>query len=271
MHHLQSEDCTLPVAEKQAIQKCFSKTLAHLIGYPFIREYLYKPINIQFDDTRSLYYVYHNKKKLYFKKGLSKKRIRNMYNDLCIEQDVRSPHSYAAFPICYQSTDVVVDIGAAEGIWALDMVEKIREVHLFECDETWIEALQATFEPWKEKVFIVNKYTANFTDDNNTTLDDYFREKKRTPTVVKIDVEGAEAECIKGASTLLNRSIRHALICTYHKYEDFSELSAMMKKQHFEIQPSKGYMIYYLEALSCDWKDISKIFRKGLIYAKKTE
>jgi hypothetical protein len=192
-----------------------------------------------------------------------------MYNNLCIEQDTRSPHCYFAFPICYQPTDVAVDIGAAEGIWALDIVEKVKEVYLFECEEAWIEALQATFEPWKDKIHIVNKYVTDSTDEKNTTLDDYFCGKNIFPTILKADIEGAEIACINGASTLLTRHIRHALLCTYHNFNDFAILSEMMRDHHFEVRSSEGHIIFIYSEPDYGCKDITKIFRKGLIYAYK--
>ena len=267
VEYLQSDDCSIPVTDKLLILKCFSKTLVYPIGYPFIREYLYKKINVFQDKTRSLYYVYHNKKKLYFKKGLSKNDIREMYNALCIELDTRSPHSYFAFPAGYQSTDIAADVGAAEGIWALDIVEKVKEIYLFECDATWVEALRATFEPWKNKVYIINKYVSSFTDEKNTALDDYFCGKNTFPTIIKIDIEGSEIECINGASTLLTQYIRYALICTYHRYDDYAKLSEIIKKYSFEIHTSKGYMIFYWEEPDYNCNNIGKLFRKGLIYA----
>ena len=265
--YLKSENCIIPVEDKLPMLKFFSKSLVYPIGYPFIREYLYKIKSVFFDKKRSLYYVRHNNKKLYFKKGLSKNEVRDMYNALCIEQDTRSPHSYFAFPDVYQPTDVAVDVGAAEGIWALDVVERVKRIYLFECDENWIKALQATFEPWKDKVNIVNRYVSNITDNKHTTLDDFFYGENIYPDIIKIDVEGSETECINGASTLLSHHIRCAIICTYHRYNDYAKLSEIMKKYSFKIHTSKGYMVYYFEEPDYNCNDIEKLFRRGLIYA----
>lgn len=267
--YLQSDDCIIPDEEKPVIQKWFSMPLVHQISYPFIKKYLYRKVNIFFDNKKSLHYVLHSEKRLYFKKGMSKHDIRELYNNLCIEQDINSPHSYLAFPVHYQSTDIAVDIGAAEGIWALDIIEKVKEIYLFECEDAWIEALQATFEPWSDKIHIVNKFVSDVTDEVNTTLDDYFLGKNIVPDIIKADIEGAEASCIKGASKLLTNHVRHFLLCTYHNYDDYRVLSEMMKSHGFETQPSKGYMltIYMEPNYSC--KDASKIVRKGLIHAYK--
>jgi hypothetical protein len=269
IQYIESENCDLPIEERNALKKFLSKDLVSQISHPFVTAYQYRSVNVLWDNIKSLYYVNHNKKKMYFKKGLSKSTIAMMYNNLCIEQDIRSPHCYFAFPICYQPTDVVVDMGAAEGIWALDIVEKVKEIYLFECEDTWIEALQATFEPWKDKVHIVNKYVADSTDEKSTTLDDYFCGKNIFPTILKADVEGAEIACMNGASALLTRHIRHAFLCTYHHFTDFEILSEMMRNHHFEVQVSEGHMISIYSEPDYGCKDITKIFRKGLIHAHK--
>ena len=269
IRYIKSRDCNLPAEEKSIFQKFLSKNLVSQISYPFIKEYHYRIVDVLWDKTKSLYYVYHNKKKLYFKKGLSKTKIRSAYNELCVEQDRRSPHSYFAFPVGYHPTDIAADIGAAEGIWALDIVESIQEIYLFECENDWIEALQATFEPWKDKIHIVNKYVSDFIDENHTTLDDYFVGKNMFPTIIKADIEGDEIACVKGASELLTQHVRHALFCTYHNIDDFATLSNMMKNLHFAVQPSNGYMISIYAEPNYGCTDISKIFRKGLIHAYK--
>lgn len=271
IRHIESSDCDLPAKEKIILKKILSKTLVSQINYPFMKEYNYRIVPVLRDKTKSLYYVRHNKKKLYFKRGLSKMEIRNMYNGLCLEQDARSPHSYFAFSIRYRPTDIAADIGAAEGIWALDIVENVREIYLFECEADWVEALQATFEPWKDKVRIVNKYVSDFNDEKNTTLDDYFYNKNLFPDIIKVDIEGAEVACMQGASKLLTRPVRHLLLCTYHNYSDFSVLSEIMKSHHFEVQPSEGYMIPVYTEPDYSCKDITKLIRKGLIHAYKQE
>ena len=47
-----------------------------------------------------------------------------------------------------------MDAGCAEGYTSLEVVEEVDHLYLFECDEAWIEALEATFALWREKVTI---------------------------------------------------------------------------------------------------------------------
>ena len=270
IRHIQTDDCKLSTEEKRVLKKFLSNRLVSQISYPFVKEYDYKPVKVIWDEAKSLYYVYHHAKRLYFKKGWPKILTRNMYNALCIEQDLRSPHAYSAFPIQYQSTDIAVDIGAAEGIWGLDIVEKVKELYIFECEDEWIDALQATFEPWKDKVHIVNKCVSDFSDNKNTTLDDYFCSRNIFPTIIKADIEGAEVAMVKGASEMFSKHISHAILCTYHNPDDYVLLSEMMKKYYSEVVVSEGFMIAIYSEPNFDCiKDFTKIFRKGMIHACK--
>ena len=78
-----------------------------------------------------------------------------MYNLLSKEQDVRSAHRYLDGAFTFEKGEILVDAGVAEGNFALDVVEKASKLILFEADREWIEPLQATFAPWKEKIVIV--------------------------------------------------------------------------------------------------------------------
>ena len=71
-----------------------------------------------------------------------------------IEQDQRSAHHY--FNNNKDVTGkVFVDVGCAEGYSSLEIIEEAKHVYLFEQNESWLEAIRATFEPWKDKVTIV--------------------------------------------------------------------------------------------------------------------
>jgi hypothetical protein len=129
--YLNSNDCPFPAEEKSSLKDHLSKNLISQINYPFINQYLFRKTKVFCDKNTRLYYVLHDGKRLYFKRGLSKANVRSAYNTLCCEQDVRSPHSYRSFHINYQPTDIAVDAGAAEGIWALSIVDRVKALYLF--------------------------------------------------------------------------------------------------------------------------------------------
>jgi precorrin-6B methylase 2 len=203
-------------------------------------------ITVYADELCGMNYVIHNNKRLYFKRGLDENAVRNYYNGLLIEQDMDSPHRYESGDFRVENGDVVVDIGAAEGNFALDVVERAGTVYLFEADAAWLPALEKTFEPWIEKVIIVNKFVSDTNDENTIRLDDYFAGKE--VDFIKVDVEGAEARILKGAENLLRNSGHiKAAVCTYHRQHDAEEFEQTLKSMNFSTEFSRGYMIYHYD------------------------
>lgn len=205
-----------------------------------------------------------NNKRLYFKKSLSINQIKKIYSALLLEQDEKSPHKYLSEDFFVLCNDIVADIGAAEGSFSLKIVEKAKHVYLFESDPELVEALQATFEPWKNKVSIVNKYVANKEEGRFITLDSFFKNKD-IPDFIKIDVEGAERELLEGCVEILtNKKPIKIAIAAYHRHDDEKVLASELIKHDFKINYSKGYILSI-------WDNILKepYFRRGLIKAVK--
>ena len=108
-----------------------------------------------------------------------------------MEQDRRSPHHY--FNSVKEVTGkVFVDVGCAEGYSSLEIIEEAKHVYLFEQDEQWLEAIRATFEPWQDKVTIVQKYVSDHNSSREQTLDDFFNNQTNEHLFLKMDIEGAE-------------------------------------------------------------------------------
>jgi hypothetical protein len=232
--------------------------------YGFIKKYHESDVDVFFDKMTGTLFVLHGNKKLYFPEGWNIDRIRAYYNGLRIEQDKNSPHKYEANEFVVQEGDVIADVGAAEGIWALNYVEKAEKIFLFECSQEWIKALEKTFEPWKEKVVIANKYISNINDGKNVTLDSFF-DKKRID-FIKADIEGMEIKLLEGSKYILaNNGKLKLLLCTYHKKDDGEKIKEILEKNDFKTEFSKGYMLYnYYD------KELEKpYYRRGLLRAVK--
>ena len=204
----------------------------------------------------------HEGKRLYFKKRWGKKRIRLSFNELRKEQDIRSPHCYETDGFKIEKGDVLVDIGAAEGIFALSNADKAGRIILFESDKEWLEPLKATFAPWIEKVTIVNKFAGDVSNSKCVTLDDYFAPGDKL-SFLKIDVEGAESRLLSGCKRILSdvKPLKVA-ICSYHKAEDERELNEILVQYGFETSHSEGFMLVYT-----DRKLKAPYLRRGLIRA----
>jgi Methyltransferase FkbM domain len=213
--------------------------------YSFPTEYKDSDIELFRDDQLNLYYMLWEGKKLYYKNGHRPKKAQQYFNSLRLEQDVRSPHRYLTPDFDVGQNDIVVDVGAAEGNFSLSVIEKAGYVYLFETDIKWIKALEATFEPWKNKVKIIQKYVSDKTSGNCIALDDFF-DDKQTVHFIKADVEGAEGQVLQGATRLINRHKNLKItVCTYHRQEDAAVLESQLKNLGFKTSFSDGYMLYY--------------------------
>jgi len=234
----------LPDTEKNRAYAFMGKYGLTHYPYPFSLEYKKMSINCFFDEQLQMYYVIHSGKKLYFPKSYPEKEILLAYRDLLSEQDERSPHQYVK-DINRLKGKILLDIGAAEAIFSLEVIELVNYVYIFECDENWIEALTATFGSWKNKVTIIRKYVSDINDENNITIDRFLEEKEKTNLFLKMDIEGYESVALKGASNTLKESpdIDFA-ICTYHKKEDAKGIARSFRSYNIEYEQTDGYLYY---------------------------
>ena len=165
-----------------------------IFGGEWTLQYLDKTYEVNYSDSWP--FVKYHGKKLYMPKNMSNDEIVAYLRSIEIEQDSRSAHCY--FPYHTEMKNkVVVDIGGAEGNFALDYIEEIDRLYIFETDDKWIVPLSKTFEPWKEKVTIIQKFVGDGTN-HTIKLDDYFSYGERID-IIKMDVEGAEAMVLKGS------------------------------------------------------------------------
>jgi hypothetical protein len=212
--------------------------------FPFEASLKYKklPVTVSYDG--SLPYIEHHGKRLYFPSQMPKGGIVNAYRSLLIEQDIESAHRYVR---SYDELKgkTLLDIGSAEGIFTLDVIEYVDKVYLFECEEKWIESLQATFRPWKEKVEIVRKYVGDNDSEGCTTLDIFMQGKEQNNIHIKMDIEGAEQSALQGADKLLTngKSISFS-ICTYHRKEDAETISNFFASHGYVYEFSPGYLYF---------------------------
>lgn len=233
-----------------------------MFPHHFQDQYHHEEVRVFFDKERKLPFVMLENKRLYFKRRLGKKRIQKIFNELLKEQDPLSPHCYEKEGFKVGKDDVVADVGAAEGNFSLSIVESAARIILFEGDKEWLEPLEATFSPWKDKVTIVPKFVGDSVDQNYTTLDDYFTSDDKL-SFLKIDVEGAESSLLKGSKKILQSNLPlKVAICTYHKAEDEHEFTQQLSGLGFQTTTSGGYVLLFR-----DRKNKAPYFRRGLIRA----
>lgn len=249
--------------EQSQVIKYLKRNPLNIFPYSFTKKYNQDKVEVYFDKKKCLQFVYLDGKRLYFKRGYSDSLLKSKFNNLCIEQDIESPHRYLSDYFFINNGDIVADIGAAEGNFALGLVEKAKKIYLFESDEGWIEALNATFEPWKAKVEIINKSVSDKTDNENLQLDSFFKNKELN--FIKIDTEGSELKVLNGSKVIIsNQNNLKIAVCTYHKQNDELLFSEFLTNFGFYIYKPQGYMIYIHDN---EYKE--PYLKRGLIRASK--
>lgn len=212
--------------------------------YNFTEEY--NPDNVQVHrDKSGLPFVFHGDKKLYFKRDMSNEDVAANYTALCIEQDDDSPHCYKHKSDLFSTLrGVIADVGCAEANFSLDVVESAEKLYLFEGDSDWWEPLEATFSPWKDKVVIMKKWAGDEATDNKVCFDEFFASQR--VDFIKMDVEGAEMEVLRGSKQILARDNPELIVCTYHKPDDSETIPTFLEEYPYQLSFMRGYMIFML-------------------------
>lgn len=239
-----------------------------VFNYPFVKKYEDFHPEVGYDEDAKLFYVIHKGYKMYMARQFNTlKHVSDYYKSLCIEQDENSPHLYLQGDFDVKPGDVVVDVGAAEGIFALEVIERAKKIYLIETSGEWIEALEYTFKDYKGKIEIINKFVSDYTAYGTTTLDDLFH---GDVDFIKMDIEGYECAALAGASELIRRMPHiRCVMCTYHNDNDETALKALSEKLGMKADFSEGYMFFMYDVNSVSQKYIMPTLRRGVIRCEK--
>jgi len=235
---------------------------ASMIPYPSALKYRSSVVTVKFDKTKGMHYVMTQGKKLYYPASWQPYSIKAMHNQLLSEQDVDSPHRYEREGWGVRDGDVVVDAGAAEGFFALSVIDRARRVVLVESSPEWLPALRATFEPFFEKVVFVQKLIADETDDGHITLDEILRIEGRID-FVKADIEGGERSMLKGATATLAQQKLRLSIAVYHRRDDATVIGGCLTQQGYDVSLSSRLLLIE------DFENGQFSLRRGICYAEK--
>ncbi len=202
-----------------------------------------KPELVQYDSQAGMFFALWNNRRMYYPKDYSREDVLSAVNFVSLEQDLQSPHRYLDGDFDVQEGDIVIDAGVAEGNFALDIVDRAKKVYLVECEHMWIEALNKTFEPWADKVVIIEKMLGDTDDENHISIDSFVEEGHIN--FLKLDVEGAEIPALKGALKVLENSRKvKCAVCAYHRKNAEKDICRLLEDYHFYTSAAKGYMFF---------------------------
>jgi hypothetical protein len=181
-------------------------------------------------------------KDIYLPKNMKKDAWIPYIRSVDIEQDRRSAHCYFIETPDLKNK-IVVDIGGAEGNFALEYIEDIKKLYIFEAELEWIEPLRRTFLKWLDKVEIINSFVGDGTN-NTVKLDDFFKNKVK-PDIIKIDVEGAEVDVLKGSRGLIDTSDKLTMyVCLYHSGNDETDIIKSIPNYSCSIRNGKMFYLW---------------------------
>lgn len=204
-----------------------------------------------YDKALKLPYVMHGGRRLFFPRNYSIEQAVKAYSGyICGDRllgkgDDISPHQYQSEEYCVREGDVVVDVGCAEALFSLDVIDRVSKVYLIERDSIWKAPLQATFAPYKDKVVFVQKLVSDKDGRSTVALPSLLRDEASSPLFIKMDIEGYEPKVVRTLLPLLKEREDITLsCCTYHNNDDAYILEQLFHVSGYQFEYSKGYMLF---------------------------
>lgn len=234
---------------------------------------IHSPVHIEFgfDQESQLPYVVHENKKLFFKASQSPTEALESYKYYLQTEKLLgdteaedTPHQYQSPRIQVADGDVVFDIGAAEGLFALNHIDKASHVVIVESDPKWIKPLKQTFTPYGNKVTFIQNFVSATDTETTISLASLLSSIDYCSAFVKMDIEGYELQSLSSAERVLKQKKGTKLaVASYHKQHDAEEIKYFFDNIGYNSEFSKGYMLFHLYDTP-----MPPYFRKGIIRAK---
>ena len=208
---------------------------------------------------------------------ISRRTLRDLISFRCGDVDKISTSIYPQYMspnVLYSSSDIMIDGGAYIGdtIKSLDCHNVfVREVHAFEPDPENFQTLVLYGNKTKLKVVSNNlglwssaqelNFSASDTisygrriDEegsiaiHTTSIDGYVNDNGIAPTVIKLDIEGAEMHALVGAKSVISTRKPKLAISLYHSQADLWRIPAFIRS----LNPD---YIFYLGHHRSNWME----------------
>jgi FkbM family methyltransferase len=175
--------------------------------------------------------------------------LYNLYvviRELCYRNDW---HYYEKFNTIVSTSDVVLDCGAAEGLFGLSVANRCKKVYVIEPLNSFIDSLKLSFSNYsnveilpfglsdkKEFAYISDKDTWSKISEHGEytvelkTIDDLFYRKGLEVNFIKADLEGFDFKMIQGAKETISNNKPKIAITTYHSIEHATLISEYLKQ-----------------------------------------
>ena len=187
---------------------------------------------------------------LYYPKGLPVEPLLQVVSEI---MDVNNPHYYENYGTDVKA-DIVLDCGAAEGLFGLKIVTECKRLYLAEPLPIYHHSLLRTFKgrnnvelmPFamgelhgkvnfsvgRGDCEIIASRVVDKPSDlvvEQRTIDELFYEEGRELTYIKADVEGSEIGLIRGGTKTISANKPKIAIATYHAMNHASELIRILR------------------------------------------
>jgi hypothetical protein len=250
----------------------FLKKQKGIVVFPYKKIKQVGDIVSGYDSIKNLPYVIHKKRKLYFPHSWSKEEASCKYKDFIEVENIlgggyieKAPHQYQSDSFRVKNSDILLDVGCAEALFALDVIDEVRKVILFESDSIWFAPLKATFEKEikESKVVLIEKNAGDADTSQSITITSVLQNEEYESLFIKMDIEGNETDVVKSCVDLMKsgKDMRFSC-CTYHRQSDAEILKDIFESNGCQTTFSDGYMIFVL-----DKHIIYPYFRRGIIRA----
>ncbi len=156
-------------------------------------------------------------------------------------------HYYRKPQTPIEKGDILLDVGTAEGLFPLVVLDQCEKLFLVEPSAAFGEALAKTFQGAEDKVTLFRSAVGN-TDgevyfDENSLEGHVSTTGSRIPihkidtlipaeqkiTFLKADIEGFELDMLKGAAATIRRNKPKIAITSYHPQNNAAEMIALVK------------------------------------------
>ena len=159
-------------------------------------------------------------------------------------------HFYQKENTVIAQDEVLLDIGTAEGLFPLTVINKCKHIYMIEPSSTFCDMLNLTFQNFSDKVTVYKTAVGNedgvvyFEEDSlagqitdkqsggneiKISKIDTLMSGVNKITYLKADIEGFELEMLKGAEQTIKAHKPKIAITTYHKENDPKEIIGLIK------------------------------------------